>query len=285
MSFSIAGKTAIVTGAANGVGLAIARHFLDAGANVMCADIDEVKLAEEFGANPEMDVLPQAGEDQVDPQESPARIFSGDLREKLTIANLLSATIDAFDRVDILVNASRQALTSDPLDPDDNSVELLIDQNLMTALKLSKAVSKRMIQQAAAEDTDETPQSIGAIVNLTSIAAVRTRPQLMGFSIASAALEQMTRSLAVALAPNKIRVNAVGFGSVMSASLRDACADSPDLREAVIEGTPLGRIAEAGEVAETAHFLASDASRFMTGQVVTVDGGRTVIDVVDTDRH
>lgn len=282
MSFSIAGKTVIVTGAANGVGLAIARHFAASGARVMCADRDELKLAEEFGANPDMDVLPDS--DAVDADASNVRIFSGDLREKLTIANLLSATIDAFDRVDILVNASRQVMGMDPLD-DDRTVETLIDQNLMTALKLSQAVAKRMIQQAKDDQDDEAPQSIGAIVNLTSIAAIRTRPQLMGFSIASAALEQMTRSLAVALAPHRIRVNAVGFGSVMSASLREACAAEPALRDEVITGTPLGRIAEAGEVAEAVHFLASDASRFMTGQVVMVDGGRTVIDVVDSDRH
>jgi 7-alpha-hydroxysteroid dehydrogenase len=283
MSFTITGKTVIVTGAANGVGLAIARHLAESGANVMCADMDEVKLAGEFGSNPDMDVLP--GRDAVDEDASNVRIFAGDLREKLTIANLLSATIDAFDRVDILVNASRQVMAMDPLDSDDKTVETLIDQNLMTALKLSQAVAKRMIQQAKDEDADEVPQSIGAIVNLTSIAATSTRPDLMGFSIASAALEQMPRSLSVALAPNRIRVNAVGFGSVMSTSLREACAADPGLRDEVIHGTPLGRIAEASEVAEAVHFLAADASRFMTGQVVMVDGGRTVIDVVDTDRH
>lgn len=285
MSFSITGKTVIVTGAANGVGLAIARHLAESGANVMCADMDEVKLAGEFGSNPDMDVLPAAGADPVDEEASNVRIFAGDLREKLTIANLLSATIDAFDRVDLLVNASRQVIAMDPLDSDDKTVETLIDQNLMTALKLSQAVAKRMIQQAKQENADEPPQSIGAIVNLTSIAATRTRPSLMGFSIVSAALEQMTRSMAVALAPHRIRVNAVGFGSVMSTSLREACAADPGLRDEVIHGTPLGRIAEASEVAEAVHFLAADASRFMTGQVVMVDGGRTVIDVVDTDRH
>ncbi|WP_298496303.1 SDR family oxidoreductase [uncultured Maritimibacter sp.] len=279
MSFSIAGKTAIVTGAANGVGLAIARHFIEQGANVICADMDEVKLAEEFGANPDMDVLPEG--DGAEP--SNVRIFAGDLRKKLTIANLLSATIDAFDRVDILVNASRQVASSDPLDPDDKMVETLLDQNLMTALKLSQAVARKMVAQA--EGADDRPPSIGSIVNLTSIAAHRTRPNLMAFSIASAALEQLTRSMAVALAPERIRVNAVCFGSVMSASLRESILNDPEVRDVVIHGTPLGRIAEASEVAEAAHFLASDASQFMTGQVVTVDGGRTVIDAVDTVNH
>lgn len=278
MSFSIAGKTAIVTGAANGVGLAIARHFIDKGAKVVCADMDEAKLIEEFGANQDIEDLDE-GEESRD-----VRIFAGDLREKLTVANLLSATIDAFERVDILINASRQVMTSDPLDSDDKAVETLLDQNLMASLRLSQAIARRMISQGE-EAGENAQQQLGAIVNLTSIAAVRTQPGLMAFSIASAALEQATRSLAVALAPHKIRVNAVCFGSVMSASFRDALRENPDMRDMVIDGTPLGRIAEASEVAEAAHFLSSSASRFMTGQVVTVDGGRTVVDAVGAPTH
>lgn len=280
MSFSIAGKTAIITGAANGVGLAIARHFIDKGARVVCADMDESRLIEEFGANQDIEDV----EDGEEPRE--VRVFAGDLREKLTVANLLSTTLDAFDRVDILINAARQVMTSDPLDSEDKVVETLLDQNLMSSLRLSQAVARRMISQAEDDvgEADDTAQ-LGAIINLTSIAAVRTQPGLMGFSIASAALEQATRSLAVALAPHKIRVNAVCFGSVMSASFRDALHEHPEMRDMVIEGTPLGRIAEASEVAEAAHFLASEASSFMTGQVVTIDGGRTVVDAVGAPTH
>jgi len=276
MSFLITGKTAIVTGAANGVGLAIARHFAEQGANVVCADIDEAKLIEEFGPNPENGHGSDEGRN--------IRIFAGDLREKLTIANLLSATIDAFDRVDILVNGSRKFKCSDPLDPADRSVETLLDQNLMPALRLSQHVARRMIQQAedrSAEDT--TP--LGAIVNLSSIAAIRSQPGLMGFSIAAAALEQMTRSLALALAPHRIRVNAISFGSVMSASLQDQLKDDREIRNMIIEGTPLGRIAAASEVAETARYLASEGSAFVTGQVLTIDGGRTLVDAVGAPAH
>src|SRR5210317_1653527 len=109
MSFSIAGKTAVVTGAANGVGLAIARQFVVQGANVMFADMDEDRLVGELG-------------DVADDEDGTAAFFAGDLREKLTVANLLSATIDRFDQVDILVNASRQMLVGDPLNPDDDAV-------------------------------------------------------------------------------------------------------------------------------------------------------------------
>jgi 7-alpha-hydroxysteroid dehydrogenase len=268
MSFSISGKTAIVTGAANGVGLAIARHFADVGANVMFADMDEARLSDEAG-------------DQDD--GSNIRYFVGDLRERLTIANLLSATIDAFDRVDILVNASRQVLASDPLDVDDDSVEIMLQQNLMASLRLSQLVAKRMIKQAKDRPADEPA---GSIVNLSSIAAERTHASLLAYSISSAALNQMTRSLAVALAHHRIRVNAVAIGSVMSASLKERLKDNgSELRGDIIDNTPLGRIAPPSEVADAAQFLASDSAGFITGEVITLDGGRTLLDSVAHSAH
>lgn len=268
MSFSISGKTAIVTGAANGVGLAIARQFVDHGANVMFADRDETRLKDEVG---------KMGEDS-----GSARYYAGDLRERLTQANLLSATIDAFDRVDILVNASRQMMSSDPLDPDHDNVEEMLEQNLMTALRLSQLVSKRMIKQS--EDEDEE-QPAGAIVNLSSIAARQTHAQLLGYSIASAALNQMTRSMAVALAGHRIRVNAVAFGSVMSASLKDVLKDNKSLRGEIVDCTPMSRIAKSSEVADAVQYLASAGSGFVTGQVITIDGGRTLLDPVTEPAH
>lgn len=267
MSFSINGKTAIVTGAANGIGLAIARHFADRGANVMCADMDEKRLTSELG-----DVT----------EDGNIRYFAGDLRQRLTIANLISATIDAFDQVDILVNASRQVMETDALDPEDASVETLLEQNLMTALRLSQQVARRMIKQAKRDgDTDH----VGSIINLSSIAAHQSRPELLGYSIASAGLEQMTRSMALALAPHRIRVNAVAFGSVMSASLKASIGDNPDWREDIEAHTPLHRIASPTELVDAVQFLASDGSGFVTGDVMTVDGGRSLLDPVKAPAH
>ncbi len=266
MSFSIAGKTVIVTGSANGIGLAIGRHFAAAGANVMFADVDEKRLAEELGG--------QADEGNV-------RYFAGDLREKLTIANLLSATLDAFDQVDILVNGARQVIPTDPLDLEDDSVRTLLNQNLMPALRLSQLVANRMIKQAEGTEGGQA----GSIINLSSIAGRRTHPDLLAYSVASAALDQLTRSLAVTFAPHRIRVNSIAMGSVMSASLQSALKDNRDFRRDIERHTPLARIAAPTELVETAQFLASEAAGFVTGQVLTIDGGRTLLDPVAVPAH
>jgi 7-alpha-hydroxysteroid dehydrogenase len=151
----------------------------------------------------------------------------------------------------------------------------------MTSLRLTQQVAKRMIKQSV----DQPVGSVGTIVNLSSIAARSTRPELMGYSIASAAMEQMTRSMALALAPHRIRVNAIAFGSVMSASLKSSMIENSEWRDEIEEKTPLGRVAGPSELVDAVQFLASDASAFMTGEIVTVDGGRSLLDSVSAPAH
>ncbi|QHQ33784.1 SDR family NAD(P)-dependent oxidoreductase [Algicella marina] len=267
MAYSLDGKSVIVTGAGQGVGLAIAAKFASAGARVMLTGADEERLANEC--------------ENLQKKGAEVSYFCGDLRQKLTVANLISATVDAHDGIDILVNASRDVQASDPMDPDDKTFETLMDLNVYTTLRISQSVARKMIHLAG----DEPQRSLGAIVNVTSIASRRTLPELMAYSAVSASLDQLTRSMAVAFAAKGIRVNAIALGSVMSATLRTALKDRDGLQENLTAVTPLGRIGEAEEAAEVAVFLASDAASFVTGQIVAVDGGRTMLDPMDQPAH
>lgn len=151
----------------------------------------------------------------------------------------------------------------------------------MTSLRLSQQVAKRMMKQA--EEQPDGP--VGSIINLSSTVASHTQSDLMGYSIASAALNQMTRSMALALAPHRIRVNAVAFGSVMSASLKASVAENREWRDDIRSHTPLGRIASPGELVEAVQFLAAESSSFVTGEVLVVDGGRSLLDAVSAPAH
>ena len=151
-------------------------------------------------------------------------------------------------------------------------------QNLIATLNVSQLFAKTVIKQTKNRKNSEI---VGSIINLTSIAANQTIPEMMPYSVTCAALNQMTRSLAVSLAKNGIRVNAISLGSIMSSSLRLNLHGNPELQDSIIDATPLGYIAEPGEVADLALFLSSDSAKFLTGQVVTIDGGRSILNKLE----
>jgi 7-alpha-hydroxysteroid dehydrogenase len=266
MANGLAGKSAIVTGAAHGVGLAIARRFVRAGAFVTMADIDEDRL------EAEVETLSEEG------YEGRAAAFAGDLRQKLTMTNLMAATLDATEGVDILVNACRMLQASEPLHPENDCFEETLAQNVVANLRLSQIVARRMIELAKTEE----PPADRAILNVSSVYGRRTQPSLLAYSVSCAALDQLTRSLAVVLAPHRIRVNAIAVGGVLGRALGEALGDVDDLHETLTTATPLGRLGEAQEAAEAALFLASASASFTTGHVLDVDGGRLLTETLES---
>ena len=259
MPISLGARTAIITGAAQDVGLALARRFLEAGASVMLADADEKQLL--------------AAEAELDGDADRLGHFHYVAQDRLSIANLIAATIERFDRIDILVNGAPTIMAPGAfLELGTEQFDAAFGANVRAVFQLSQTVAKRMIQHAG-ED-----RSAGVIVNISSIAASRTVPELLTLSVSCAALDQLTRSMAASLAPHGIRVNALAYGGVLTERLRSAFREDDELRDDMIRVTPLGRLGDLDEVAEAAIFLASDHASYITGQVIAVDGGRTLLD-------
>ena len=257
-------KTAIITGASNGIGMEIGRKFLLAGANVVFSDYVKFDLESLISGVP-LD-------------SGSAHSFYGNMQDKLAINNLIATTLNKYEKVDILVNANRTIIPSNPLDEKGGALEKSISQNLIATLNVSQLFAKSVIKQTKNRKNSEI---VGSIINLTSIAANQTIPDMMPYSVSCAALNQLTRSLAVSLAKSGIRVNAISLGSIMSSSLRLNLHSNPELQDSIIDATPLGYIAEPEEVAELALFLSSEGASFLTGQVITIDGGRSIVNKLE----
>jgi 7-alpha-hydroxysteroid dehydrogenase len=263
---SLEGKTAIVTGAGSGVGRAIARRFAAAGARLMLADTDDAGLDEtaaEIGA--EIGAETGAG---IEAPPSSIACFAHAIEDKLGVTNLIAAAIDQFERIDILVTSARVCPSGGLFDLTAQEFDAVLACNVHSAFLQTQLVAKRMIQQREAD-----PEFAGAMVNISSIAARRTVPELLAYSVACAALDQLTRSTAACLAPQGIRVNAVALGAVMTANLREALHDREELRDEMTAVTPLGRIGEAEEIARVVDFLTGPGGDYITGQTLVVDGG------------
>ena len=263
MTGPLEGKTAIIAGAASGIGRAIAWRFARAGARLMLADTDDAGL-EETAAKIESEI--GAATENL-------ACFSHAIEDKLGVTNLIAATIDNFKRIDVLVSNTRAAAPGGLFDLTAAEFDASLSRNVRSVFLQTQLVARRMIQQREAD-----PEFTGALVNISSIAAQRTVPELLAYSVSCAGLDQLTRSTAACLAPMGIRVNAVALGSVMTATLREALREREELRDEMTAVTPMGRIGEAEEAAEAALFLASPAAGFITGQIIVVDGGRLVLD-------
>ncbi len=245
-------KVAIVTGGARGIGYAIARRFLEDGARVVIADIDEdagSKAVQELGAY------------------GAVRFVECDVGERLDVHNLVAATIDAFGSVDALINNAGMLVSGEFLDLDEADFDKVIRTNLKGAFLCGQAVARTMVEHVAEGGAP------GAIVNMSSVNAVFAIANQVPYSVSKGGINQLTKVMALALAPHGIRVNAIGPGSIATDMLA-ATMEDPDARKRVLSRTPLGRLGEPAEIAAVAAFLVSDDASYITGQTIYADGGR-----------
>ena len=246
------GKAAIVTGAAHGIGFAIARRFLDEGAKVVIADVDEA-AGEKAAAD-----LAGLGECQ---------FVECDVGERLDVRNAIAATISAYGDVDVLVNNAGIVSAADFLDVSEDEFDRVLRVNLKGAFLMAQAVARHMVDRVKAGNPP------GAIVNMSSINAVFALPNQVPYSISKGGIAQLTKAAALSLAPYGIRVNAVGPGSIDTDMLKSVLKD-PQLKKGMLSRTPLGRVGTVDEVAAVVAFLASQEASYITGQTIYADGGR-----------
>ena len=245
-------KVAIVTGGAKGIGYAIVRRFLEEGARVVIADVDDVvgpRAAAELGVFGKV------------------RYVECDVGERLDVRNMVAATIDAFGDIDVLVNDAAILVKADFLDLDPADFDRVLRVNLKGAFLCGQAVARHMVERVKAGAAP------GAIINLTSVNAVFAIPDQVPYSVSKGGLNQLTRVMALSLARYGIRVNAIGPGSIATEMLESVMTD-PAVRQTILSRTPLGRIGEPREIAAIAAFLASDEASYVTGQTIYADGGR-----------
>ncbi|RJG43632.1 MULTISPECIES: SDR family NAD(P)-dependent oxidoreductase [unclassified Mesorhizobium] len=249
---ALTGKTAIVTGAAGGIGLAIAQRFLHDGARVMIADVDHEK-----GEKAERD-LAKLGKVQ---------FVKADVGKRLDIHNLVAATIDAFGDIDILVNNAGIVHGADFLELKEEDFDRVLQVNLKGSFLAGQAVARFMVEKV------EKGGSAGSIINMSSINAVVALPDQVAYSVSKGGVNQLTRAMALSLAPHGVRVNAIGPGSIMTDMLASVNSDAA-AKTRILSRTPMGRVGEPSEIAAIAAFLASDDASYITGQTIYADGGR-----------
>jgi len=252
--FSLKGKVALITGASRGIGRAIALAFAEAGADVVVSSRNKrppelEKVAEEIRA-----------------KGTRALAISAHVGKREDVQNLVQKTLEEFGRIDILVNnAGTNPVLSSMVDLEEEAFEKVLEVNLRGAFLMSKAVAKQMIKQGG-----------GRIINISSISGLRARADGTGaYCISKAAMNMMTQVMARELAGHNILVNAIAPGSIKTEFSRVNWTD-PERRAQRIREIELRRFGEPEEVAGLALFLASEASSFVTGEIIRVDGGQTI---------
>jgi NAD(P)-dependent dehydrogenase (short-subunit alcohol dehydrogenase family) len=249
----LGGRTAIITGGAAGIGRATAELFAEEGARVVVADLDEASGNETVSA-----IKGKGGE---------AIFVATDVSSEGDARRLSDAALGAFGRVDILVN-NAAAFVLKGLEASIEDWRRSLDVNVVGTALVSRFAAEAMKQGGS-----------GAIVNLGSISSFIAQPQFVSYSATKAAIVQMTRNMALDLAPFGIRVNCVCPGTILTRASQDHMERvGMTLEEFVAEEGPkhlLGRIGKPREVAYAILFLASDEASFITGAHLMVDGGYT----------
>jgi NAD(P)-dependent dehydrogenase (short-subunit alcohol dehydrogenase family) len=245
--FGLEGRVCLVTGAAQGIGVACARRFAREGAIVVVADVDDergIAVAAEVGG----------------------RFLHCDVGDGREVAATVDAVMAEFGRIDVLVNNAGIARAADLLEVTEEDFDTVLRVNLKGAFLMAQAVARHMVAAGR-----------GSIVNLSSVNGTFTIPTIASYNISKGGMNQLTRVFALGLADKGVRVNAVAPGTIATEMAAASVLVDESARRRVMSRTPMKRFGEPSEVADVVAFLASDAASYMTGEIVVVDGGRMTL--------
>jgi 3-oxoacyl-[acyl-carrier protein] reductase len=270
--FTLEGKTALVTGAGRGIGRAIAKRLVDAGARVMINDLDEKMLLE---SQAEL--------------AHPGRVshVTGDLTDPEIPELIVHATLAEFDSIDIIVNNAGYSWDNVIQKTTDEQFQAMLDIHLVTPFRILRAASA-FIRETAKREIAASQRVMRKVVNITSIAGTDGNPGQSGYSAGKAGIIGLTKTLAKEWGRYNVNVNAVGFGLIgtrLVQPLTDAGANmemhghqirlgvQPSLLDSVKSACPLGRLGTPEEAAGAVLFFCSPLSDYVTGEVLICGGG------------
>ncbi|MDB5939139.1 MAG: short-chain dehydrogenase/reductase, partial [Polaromonas sp.] len=247
ISFGLAGRVCIVTGGAQGIGEACIRRFAREGAQIVIADIDDARgaaLADELGG----------------------RYVHCDVGDKAQVDALVAQTLAAHGRIDVLVNNAGIFRAADFLDMSEADFDAVLRVNLKGAFLMGQAVAREMAKAGR-----------GSIVNMSSVNGMLAIPTIASYNVSKGGINQLTRVMALSLADQGIRVNAVAPGTIATELAAQVVLTSDEAKARIMSRTPMRRLGEPSEIADTVAYLASDAASYITGEIVVVDGGRMTL--------
>jgi len=246
------GQVAVITGAARGIGRAVAERFAREGAKVVLADVLETE------GEAAAEAIQEAGGDAV--------FVPCDVGEASQVTALMDRAVAAFGRIDCAVANAAIVAKGDFLDMPEADFDKVLRVNLRGAFLTGQAAARQMVKQGEG----------GTIINMSSINAVVAIPEIAPYVVAKGGLNQLTKVEALALADYGIRANAIGPGSIATEMVKQV-NDDPIKWRGIMSRTPMKRLGEPDEVASVAVFLASADSSYMTGQCLYPDGGRLAL--------
>ena len=252
ISFGLDGRVVVVTGASNGIGAACVRRLARDGARMALWDV-----AEAAGAALVAELHAEGRE---------AHFARCDVSSRADVDAALAATLTAYGRVDGLVNNAGIFRAAEFLDVTEEDWDAVIAVNLKGAFLVGQAVARQMAAQGS-----------GAIVNMSSVNSVMAIATIASYNASKGGINQLTRAMALGLVDKGVRVNAVAPGTIATDLARDAVLTSDAARQRILGRTPMKRLGTPEEIADVAAFLLSDASSYMTGEIVFVDGGRLAL--------